>query len=145
MGQNIHRQTLTTLKYIKLKLTEHLKVHALTGSKAKGNKQQNMGIWLADNCTLMDLLKETSNPISFDQDEKNFYFNQQSLTRKIALSKDIDKEHEKEVAEQCIVSQDFADKEQIERDFIDKLCDNELSFLESNRCDHKISINISQN
>ena len=61
-----------------------------------------------------------------------FYFDQQSLARKMALRKDIDEEHEKELR---IVSQDVADKEQMERDFIDELSDNELSFLESTRYD----------
>ena len=72
-----------------------------------------MKIWLADKRKLMDLLKKTSNPCSFDQDEKNLYFNQESIARKMALSKDIDEKHEKEVAEQRIVSQDLADKEQM--------------------------------
>ena len=72
-----------------------------------------MKIWLADKRKLMDLLKKTSSPCSFDQDEKNLYFNQESIARKMALSKDIDKKHEKEVAEQRIVSQDLADKEQM--------------------------------
>ena len=126
-------------------LTEHLKVYASKVSKAKGNKWQNMKIWLADNRKLMDLLKKTSNPCSFDKDEKNFYFNQLSLARKMALSKDIDEEHKKELAEQHIVSQDLPDKEQMERDFIEILSDNELSFLENTRCDHETSGNVSQN
>ena len=88
MDKIIHRHTLITLKYTKLKLTEYLKYYALNVSQAKGNKQQNMKIWLADNHTLMDLLKKTSNPSLFDQDKKNFYFSQQSLTRKTALSKE---------------------------------------------------------
>ena len=81
----------------------------------------------------MDLLRITSNPSSFDQDEKNFYFDQQSLARKMAVSKDVDEEHVKSVAEQCILSKDLADKEQMERDFIEELSDNELSFLENTR------------
>ena len=85
-------------------LTEHLKVYASKMSKTKGNKWQNMKIWLADNCKLMDLLKKTFNPCSFDKDEKNFYFDQLSLARKMTLSKDIDEEHKKELAEQHIVS-----------------------------------------
>ena len=135
-----------TLKYIKLKLTEHLKVYVLKVSKAKGNKQQKVKIWLAGNFSkLMFLLKKSSNPCPFDQDEKNFYFGQQSLDRKMALSKDIDEEHEKEVAEQRTVSQNLADNKQTEREFIDELSDNELSFLESTRCDHETSVNVSQN
>ena len=54
-----------------------------------------MKIWLANNHKLLDLLKKTSKPSSFDQDEKNFYFNQQSLARKMTLSNDIDEEHKK--------------------------------------------------
>ena len=84
-----------TLKYIKLRLTEHLKVYASEVSKAKGNKRQNVKIWLADKHKLMDLLKKTSNPCSFDKDEKNFYFNQQSLAKKMALSKDIDEKQKR--------------------------------------------------
>ena len=53
--------------------------------------------------------------------------------------------NKKEVAEQRTVSQDLADKEQMERDFIDELSDNELSFLESTRYDHETSVNVSQN
>lgn len=56
----------------------------------------------------------------------------------MALSKDIDEGHKKEVAEQCIVSQDLADQEQIERVYIDKFSDNELRNRET-------SINVSQN
>lgn len=56
----------------------------------------------------------------------------------MALSKDIDEGHKKEVAEQCIVSQDLADQEQIERVYIDKFSDNELRNCET-------SINVSQN
>ena len=93
-----------------------------------------MKIWLAGNHKLMDLL-----------DEKNFYFDQQSLARKMVQSKDIDEEHEEEVAEQGIVSQDLVDKEQLERDFIAELSDNELSFFESTRCDHETSTNVSRN
>ena len=63
----------------------------------------------------------------------------------MALSRDIDEEHKKEVAEQRTVSQDLADKEQMERDFIDELHDKELSFLVSTRYDHKASVNVSQN
>ena len=68
--------------------------------KIKGNKKQNMKTWLADSHKLMDLLRITSNPSSFDQDEKNFDFDQQSLARKMAVSKDVDQEHVKKVAEQ---------------------------------------------
>ena len=47
---------------------------------------------------------------------------------------------------QGIVSQDLPDKEQIERDVIDKLSDNGLSFsLKVARCDYETSINVSQN
>ena len=69
---------------------------------------------------------------------RSTYFDQQSLARTMALSKDIDEGHKKEVAEQCIVSQDLADQEQIERVYIDKFSDNELRNCET-------SINVSQN
>ena len=114
MVKSFAEEHVITLKYIKLKLTKHLKVYASKVSKAKGNKQQNMKIWLIDNCKLMDLLKKKPNLRSSDQNVKNFYFDQQSLARKMVLSKDIDEEHKKEVAEQHIVSQDLADKELIE-------------------------------
>lgn len=55
----------------------------------------------------------------------------------MALSKDIDEGHKKEVAEQRIVSQDLADQEEIKRAYIDKLSDNELRNRET-------SINVSQ-
>ena len=77
-----------TLKYIKLKFTEHLKVYASKLWKAKGNKQQNMKIWLADNHELMDFLKKTSYPSSFGQDEKNFYFGQQEVNQCLKGIKD---------------------------------------------------------
>ena len=51
-----------TLKYIKLNLTEHLKVYASKVSKAKGNMEQNITISLADNHKLMDILKK--NPLT---------------------------------------------------------------------------------
>lgn len=69
---------------------------------------------------------------------RSTYFDQQSLARTMALSKDIDEGRKKEVAEQCIVSQDLADQEQIERVYIDKFSDNELRNRET-------SINVSQN
>ena len=54
---------LTTLKYIKLRLTEHLKVYASEVSKAKGNKWQNLKIWPAGNHKLMNLLKKNLKPV----------------------------------------------------------------------------------
>ena len=84
----------------------------------KYGQQTTINSWIS--------LKKTFNPSSFGQDEKNFYLDQQSLVRKMALSKDIDEEHEKEVVEQCIVLQDLTHKEQIERNFTDKLSRNEL-------------------
>lgn len=111
-----------------------------------------MKVWLADNHTLMDLLKKFSNPSLFDQDKKNFYFSQQSLTIKTSLSKETMKNMKNKlhcIALHCvqgIVSQDLPDKEQIERDVIDKLSHNELSFsLKIARCDYETSINVSQN
>jgi len=41
---------------------------------------------------LFDLLKPASNPNDFDEDGKNFYFDQKNCTRKIAISDTIDEE-----------------------------------------------------
>lgn len=54
------------------------------------------------------------------------------------------KNTKKEVPE-CIVWQDLADKEQMEREFMDDLSDNEPSFLERTRSSHETSVNVSQN
>ena len=75
----------------------HLKIYCNKVQKAKGNKSQNMIVWSRDNNKLLDLLNKNTDPEKFDKFEKDFYFDQKSLTRKIVLSNDVDVEYEEQV------------------------------------------------
>ena len=80
---------LVTFKTVKKKLIKHLKIYRNKVQKARGNKRQNMIVWSRDNNKLLDLLNKNADPEKFDKFEKDFYFDQKSLTRKIVLSNDV--------------------------------------------------------
>ena len=109
---------LDTFKTVKKKLMEHLKIYCNKVQKAGGNKHQNMIVWSRDNNKLLDLLNINADPEKFDKFEKNFYFDQKSLTRKIVLSNDIDVEYEEQVLQSQKIVQDDEEKLQNEMSFI---------------------------
>ena len=77
-----------------------------------------MIVWSRDNNKLLDLLNKNADPEKFDKFEKDFYFDQKSLTRKIVLSNDIDVEYEKQVLQSQKIVQDDEEKLQKEMSFI---------------------------
>ena len=46
---------------------------------------------------LFDLLKKTSDPLLFDEDEMKFYNDQKSVIQKMALSEEVDIDYEQEL------------------------------------------------
>lgn len=89
------QEHVVTLTAIKKKLTKLLKDYRSQVQKKRGNFRTNRRLWRTKNNSLFDLLKPTSNPDTFDTDEKNFYLDQKSGARKMALSDQIDIEFEK--------------------------------------------------
>ena len=82
------RKTVTT------RLKKHLKVYASTVQKSHGSKRANLKKWKIQHTGLLDLLRKECNPDDFNKDEKDYYYDQVSLARKMALSSEIDHEYE---------------------------------------------------
>ena len=80
---------------IKCRLDSHLKEYKVQVQKnSKISKRNAYKLWQSKNNKLFDLLKPTSNPENFDEDEKQFYFDQKALSRKMALSDQVDEEYD---------------------------------------------------
>ena len=79
---------------IRRKLDKHLKSYRTEVQKKRGNERKNLKLWLEKNSILFDLLKPTSDPYTFDEEEKNFYFDQKQGHRRMALSDQVDSEFE---------------------------------------------------
>ena len=62
---------------------------------------------------LFDLLKKTSDPLLFDEDEMKFYNDQKSATQKMALSKEVDIDYEQEIEQQRKIEQKIKEKDQM--------------------------------
>ena len=84
------------LRYaIKHRLDIHLKEwRAEVQKNNKSSKRKAYKAWQSKNNKLFDLLKPTSNPENFDEDEKQFYLDQKAVSRKRALGDQIDKDYD---------------------------------------------------
>ena len=84
------------LRYaIKQRLDTHLKsYHNEVRKNSRVSKRKAYREWQGKNNKLFDLLKPTSNPENFDEDEKKFYFDQKTVSRKMALSDQVDEDYE---------------------------------------------------
>ena len=100
---------------------EHLKFYCNKVQKARGNKRQNMIVCSRDNNKLLDLLNKNADPEKFDKFEKDFYFDQKSLTRKIVLSNDVDVEYEGQVLQSQKIAQNDEEKLQEEMSLFSKM------------------------
>ena len=58
-------------------------------SKRNANRE-----WKGKSNKLFDLLKPTSNPEKFYEDKKKFHFDQKTVTRKMALSDQVNEDNE---------------------------------------------------
>ena len=67
---------------------------------------------------LFDLLKKTSDPLLFDEDEMKFYNDQKSVIQKMALSEEVDIDYEQELEQQRKIEQKIKEKDQMERNAI---------------------------
>ena len=88
---------LVTFKTVKKKLMKHLKIYRNKVQRARGNKRQNMIVWSRDNNKLLDLLNKNADPEKFDKFEKDFYFDQKSLTRKIGKMRKMRENYKKKM------------------------------------------------
>ena len=77
-----------------------------------------MIVWSRDNNKLLDLLNKNSDPKKFDQFEKDFCFDQKSLTIKTWLSNDVDVGCKEQVLQLPKAAQDDEEKLQEEMSFI---------------------------
>ena len=66
-------------------------------AKKKASKRQLLKAWHSKKNQLFDLLKSSSDPETFSNDEKLFYQDQKAMSRKMALNDKIDEEHEAEL------------------------------------------------
>ena len=145
-GKSFTDQYVVILRTVKMKLTSHLKNYSSKVQKAKGSKRKNMKNWFKESNELFDLLNKTANPKYFEQSEKDFYYDQKSLTRKIGLSTEIDVEYESKVEQEQLNMQELFMQEKMEVDFIYN-SDEEVTVLNSTLCDptDSNSINLSLN
>ena len=56
--QSFTEKHVITLKYVKVKLTDQVKIYATKVQKAKGNRQLNIKEWMKQSNKLFDLLKK---------------------------------------------------------------------------------------
>ena len=85
----------------------HLKEwRAEVRKNTKSSKRKVYKAWQSKNNKLFDLLKPTSNPENFDEDEKQFYLDQKAVSRKMALSGQIDEDYDNLQREQMEVKED---------------------------------------
>ena len=85
---------------------------------------------MKQSCKLFDLLKKASDPLLFDKDAMKFYNDQKSVTRKMALSKEVDIDYEQEIKQQRKIEQKIKEKDQMGRNTIND-SDDKVTVLES--------------
>ena len=78
--------------------------------KKKGNQRQNFKQWKLKHSYLFDLIKPTLNPDTFDDDEKQFYYDQKTGTRRMGIGKEVDEDYEPPVEVQVEESSDENDE-----------------------------------
>ena len=95
-------------------LDKHMLNYRNEVQKKKGNQRQNFKQWKLKNSYLFDLIKPTSNPDTFDDDEKHFYYDQKTGTRRMGIGKEVDEDYEPPVEVQGEESSDENDDEPME-------------------------------
>ena len=108
----------TVKSNIMRKLEKHLSDYARKVYKKKGNKRANLKAWKLANSHLFDILKSTSNPEEFEPDEKQFYHDQKSGSRAMAISDKVDEEYEARKASEQSGTVPLDDEEDDDNDVV---------------------------
>ena len=87
-------------------LDKHMLTYRNEVQKKKGNQRQNFKQWKLKHSYLFDLIKPTSNPDTFDDDKKHFYYDQKTGTRRMGIGKEVDEDYEPPVEVQGEESSD---------------------------------------
>ncbi|KAK6179055.1 hypothetical protein SNE40_011501 [Patella caerulea] len=101
--KSFSKENVIVFSSIKRKLDVYLKDYRSQVQKVHRTKKRNsLKNWKEKHSFLFDLLKPNSNPDSFDSDEKSFYYDQKTVTRKMALSDQVDENYELQIQKQTI-------------------------------------------
>ena len=93
-------ETVDSQRYFNDRLDRHLKEYSSKVQRGKGSKRSNMIIWHRKFNVLFDILGKGVDPGKFDIVERNFYYDQVTLNRKMKIdADDIDADHEEKLIE----------------------------------------------
>lgn len=127
--KSFSKDNVLVLKTVKTRLVKHLKDYASSVQKRKGSKRMKIDNWKKsyNPMVMFDLKREDKNADEFPERERNFYYDQLSLSRRWALSREVDTDYEDERAAHEMEVQENEEAVQNEIEFIMEVDDETLS------------------